>query len=91
MTISFQLPAAIAETLQRQVGDLDAAAKEALLVQAFRDEKLSHYELGQALGIDRFDTDALLTRYRVTEGSLTFEDLEEQRATLDRVLGPVAR
>jgi hypothetical protein len=91
MSIRFELPVSIAKTLQDRLGDLDQAAKEALLVQAFRDGKLSHYELSQALGIDRFETDALLKRYKVTEGSLTFDDLEADRQTLERVLGPVRR
>lgn len=43
------------------------------------------------LGLDRFETDAYLKRHNVLEGSLTAEDLNEQAATLDRVLGPVRR
>ena len=59
----------------------------ALLLQAFREGTLSHYELSKALGLDRFETDAFLQRHRVTEGTLTFEDLGQQRETLDHVLG----
>ncbi|MBI1825266.1 MAG: UPF0175 family protein [Planctomycetes bacterium] len=88
MTVSFQLPSELAENLQRGLGDLDLAAKEALLVQAFRSGLITHYGLSQTLGIDRFETDALLQRYRVTEGTLTSEDLEEERNNLDRLLGP---
>jgi len=89
--IQIELPDEIEARLRRDLGDLDQAAKEALLLQAFRDGKLSHYELSQALDLDRFETDALLQRHGVTEGTLTFEDLEQQRKTLDRILGPVRR
>lgn len=88
MTISFQLPEELAKTLQEQLGDLDRAAKEALLLQAFREDKLTHYELSRALGLDRFQTNVFLKRHKVFEGSLTLEDLEADRQTLDRVLGP---
>ena len=59
----------------------------ALLLQAFREGTLSHYELSKALGLDRFETDAFLQRHSVIEGTLTFDDLEQQRETLDRVFG----
>ena len=42
------------------------------------------------LGLDRFETDAYLKRHNVVEGSLTMDDLNEQAATLDRVLGRVS-
>ena len=42
MTISFSLPAPIEDSLRAQVGNLDDAAKEAALVELYRQEKLSH-------------------------------------------------
>jgi hypothetical protein len=41
------------------------------------------------LGLDRFETDAYLKRHNVFEGSLTMEDLQSDRQTLDRVMGKV--
>jgi len=87
--IQIQLPGDIEQQLRRELGDLNRVAKEALLLQAFREGKLTHYDLAQALGLDRFQTNAFLRRHNVFEGSLTLEDLEEDRKTLDRVLGPV--
>ena len=91
LAVTIQLDAALEAQLRREVGDLDQVAKEATLVDLFRQGKLSHFELTQALGVDRFETNAILNKHGVHEGSLTLEDLEEQRLTLDRVLGPVRR
>ena len=62
---------------------------EAYLLELFRRGQISHYELSQALGLDRFETDAYLKQHKIFEGSLTMEDLEQDRQTLERVLGPV--
>ncbi|NOT00293.1 MAG: hypothetical protein HOP29_06660 [Phycisphaerales bacterium] len=87
--IRILLPSDLEERLRRDLGDLDRAAKEALLLQAFRDGKLTHYELGRALDLDRFDTDAVLKRHNIFEGSPTLEDLEADQRTVDGVLGPI--
>lgn len=92
MTVRFDIPGSLEQTLRNRVGgDLDDAAKQAFLISLFREGTLSHYELAQALSMDRFETDAMLKRHRVTEGSLTWDDVEADRATLARVLGPVTR
>ncbi len=90
-TVTFQLPEDLVVTLQARLGDVAKAARQALLVEAFRRGEISHYELSRGLGLDRFETDALLQQLGVTERSLSGEELEADRATLDRLLGPVAR
>ena len=87
--IQIQLPTDLEERLRHDLGDLNQAAKEALLLQAFRDRRLTHFELSQALDLDRFETDAILKQHHIFEGSPTLADLEADRQTLDRVLGPV--
>lgn len=89
MAVTIQMPREIEQRLRAQNSDLDALAKEAVALDLFRKGKLSHYELSRMLGLDRFETDAYLKAHNVVEGSLTAEDLDEQAATLDRVLGPV--
>ncbi len=91
LTVTLNLPPEIEEKLRSETANLDADVKEAYALELFRRERLSHYELSQVLGLHRFETDAYLKRHKVFEGSLTMEDLEEQRQTLDRVLGPVSR
>ena len=87
MTVSFQLPSAIEEQLRRELVDLDQAAKEAALVELYRQRKLTHHELAAALGLDRFETDALLARHRVTEDCVTGEELDKQLTTLRKLTG----
>jgi predicted HTH domain antitoxin len=87
--VTIQLPDDVEQRLRAETPDLDARANEAVAIDLFRKGQLSHYELSKMLGLDRFDTDAYLKRHNVLEGSLTSEDLNEQAATLDRVLGPV--
>jgi hypothetical protein len=87
MAVSFQLPSAIEEQLRRQLVDLDQVAKEAALVELYRQEKLTHHELATALGLDRFETETLLRRYRVTEDCVTLEEFDEQLTTLRKLTG----
>lgn len=88
MTVTFELPSDLEQTLRGRVNDLGQAAKEAFLIELYRRHAVSRYQLSQALGLDRFGTEALLKRHNVTEGSLTMDDLEADRQTLERVLGP---
>jgi hypothetical protein len=91
MAVTFQLSPDVEKRLREQSADLDAEAREISALELFRRGKLSHFELSQVLGLDRFSTDAYLKHHNVVEGSLTMEDMEEQSRTLDRVLGPVRR
>jgi hypothetical protein len=87
MTVSFDLPDGIEKQLRAAVGDLDATAKEAALVELYRQAKLTHHQLGAALGLDRIETDALLKRHGVTEDLVTLAELDEQLAGLRERIG----
>ncbi len=78
MAISFDIPPDLEESLIRQVGNLNEAAKEAALVELYRQGKISRPELSRALGLSRYETDGLLKRHHVTEDLLTVEQFEEQ-------------
>ena len=82
MTISFQLPGEVEESLRRDLVDVNQAVKEAALVELFRQHKLSHFELSKSLGISRLATDALLKRHNVTEDLLTVDELREELGPL---------
>jgi predicted HTH domain antitoxin len=77
MAVIVELPADLEQRLRGNTPDLDAQAKETLLVELYRQEKLSHYELSQALGLDRFATDGVLKRHQVAIDLPTPEELEE--------------
>ncbi|MEX2171201.1 MAG: UPF0175 family protein [Pirellulales bacterium] len=86
MSITFTLPAAVEETLRSQFGDLDEAAKEAALVELYRQEKLSYGQLAESLGISRDEANAVLKRHNVTEDLLTIEEFDEQMDQLRMLL-----
>lgn len=89
LTIKLELPPDLEQKLLAETADLSAEVKEAYVLELFRRGRLSHFELSQILGLDRFETDAYLKTHNVLEGSLTMDDLEEQRRTLDRLFGKV--
>jgi hypothetical protein len=82
MAITFELPAGVEQRLRQQSPDLDSEAKEATLVELFRQDKLSHFELAQARGLDRFETDGVLKKHKVTEDLPTDEEYEAALARL---------
>ena len=85
MAVSFQLPTDLEHELRRALRDLDAEAKEALLVSLYRQRKLSHVALSKVLGLDRFETEDVLRRHNVTEDLGTVEDYLADAATLAKL------
>jgi hypothetical protein len=76
MSVTIHLPADVEERLRAASADLDAEAKEAMLVELYRQEKLTRHELSLALGLTRFEIDGVLKKHRVTEDLPTAEELE---------------
>jgi predicted HTH domain antitoxin len=88
MAVSFGLPAELERSLREQFGDLEQAAKEALLVEAYRRGRLSHHELSQALGCDRLETEEVLHRHQVTEDLGTVEQYLADARALEELRTP---
>jgi predicted HTH domain antitoxin len=74
MAITFQLPERIEEHLRQEVRDLDQAAKEATLVELYRQDKISYRELSEALGISRLEAEAVLSKHQVLGDCPTEEE-----------------
>jgi len=89
--VTVELPKDIEEKLRQENPNLDAEATEACAVELFRQGKLNHFQLSRVLGVDRFETDAVLKRHHVEEKSLTSSDLEADRTTLREVLDHTPR
>ena len=87
LSVTINLPAEVEEKLRRESANLNADVNAAYALELFRRGKLTHFELSQVLGLDRFATDAYLKQHNVFEGSLTNEDIQSDRETLDRVMG----
>ena len=61
--------------------DFSRDAKEAYLVDLYRQHKITHHQLGKAFGLDRFDTDVLLKHHGV-ELELSLEEFNAEVASL---------
>lgn len=86
MVVNVELPAEVELRLRAESPDLESDAKEAMLVELYRQDKISHYELSLALGLDRFETDGVLKKHNVTEGLPSLEELEEDLQHLRQLL-----
>jgi hypothetical protein len=81
MAVTFGLPSEIEQRLRQQFGDLDQTAKEAALVELYRQHKLTHHELAEALGRSRFSTDELLKQHGVNY-DITLEEIRSESRSL---------
>jgi predicted HTH domain antitoxin len=81
MTISFEIPQDIEQQLQSAGADLDQTAKEAFLVELYRQKQISHHQISQALGLNRYEVDGLLKRHDVPL-DLTIEEFRTEAASL---------
>jgi predicted HTH domain antitoxin len=87
ISVAVNLPPEIEDRLRAESGDLSSAVRESFAINLFRRGILTHHALGQVLGLDRFETDALLKRNDVTEYSLTNEDIDADVRSLKELLG----
>ncbi len=78
--LTVTLPPHAEKRLRAETPDLAAAVREGFLVNLYRRGMLTHSELGEALGLDHLQTDALLKRNTVTEqATLTDEKSDANR------------
>jgi predicted HTH domain antitoxin len=87
MAVSIQLPPSIEEQLRRQCGDLDRAAKEALVIEAYRTEMLSIGQVAELLGLTVYEAEGFMKQRGVT-AHFSLADLERDRTTLEQLFNP---
>jgi len=56
-------------------------ALEALVIEGFRSEVLSHYQASRLLGLSRLELDAFLKRRKIDEQAYGVDDLEADQET----------
>ena len=83
MTISFELSRDIVQQIRTNGHDINDKAREAFLVEMYREHAISHRQLGEALGLERYETDGLLKRYNVGLGMTLAEMRAEAEALQD--------
>lgn len=79
MTISFEIPRDLEEQICDDGADLSGMAREALLVELYREHRVSHRQLGEALGLEPYETDGLLEKHGVGLG-ISVEELRAEAA-----------
>jgi predicted HTH domain antitoxin len=90
MTITFQLEDDLERQLRRDLGDLSQAARDALLVEAYRMGKLSIGRLARTLGVGVAEADHWLAQ-RGVPLNYTFEDFTADQNTVRELRGPTSR
>ena len=81
MNVSFDLPQDIEDQVRREGADLNGEAREAYLVELYRQERITQHQLAEALGISRLETEGVLKQHRVSSG-VTAEEMRAQAAAL---------
>lgn len=84
MTITFHLEDELEQQLRRDLGDLSQVAKDALLIEAYRQGKLSIGRLARTLGVTVLEADEWLAQ-RGVPLNYTFEDFQADRNTLRKL------
>jgi hypothetical protein len=82
MAITFDLPGDIEQNLRRSMGDLERAAKEAALVELYRQGRLSHRDFCRALGLSRMEAEEVLKQHFVHEDLMSTAEYESSLARL---------
>lgn len=85
MTVSIELSAEAEKLLKAEWGDLNQAAWEALVIESYRQGKLSIGQCSEILGMSLVATEAFL-RGRGVDLGLTVRDIEEDVDRLKRIL-----
>jgi hypothetical protein len=61
-TIEISLPDSLVKALGSNPSELPRRTLEAVVVQSFRSGRISHAQVAEALGFDRWETDAFLKK-----------------------------
>lgn len=84
MNISYEIPQDIEQELRTDGRDVNGEAKEAYLVDLYRQERISHRQLADALGLNRYETDGVLKRHEVSP-NVTAQEMCAQATVLKDV------
>lgn len=61
--------------------DLNGEVREAFLVELYRQDRITHHQLAEALRLSRLETEIVLKRHKVSSG-VTVEEMRAQAAAL---------
>jgi hypothetical protein len=78
MAITIDIPPEVEESLRAGLSDLDNSIKETALVGLYRQRKLSHHQMGLALGLSWHEVEALLKRHNMIEDGPSAQEIHDQ-------------
>ena len=81
MTISFDIPQEIEQQIRTDGVDLDRDAKEVYLMEQYRQARITHRQLEEALGLSFHEAEQLLKRREMGQ-DLDIEEFEAGRELL---------
>ena len=84
MNITVHIPDEMAERLAAEGGDLERRALEAFAVAEYQAGRLFASDLGQLLGLSRYEVDGFLKERGIFH-DYTLADLEREQESLDRL------
>ena len=85
MTITFEIPEDLAAQLGGSPQDLSRQALEALVLEAYREDRIGSPQAAALLGFSRLQWDHFLKEKQVMEHAYSVEDLERDVATIQRL------
>lgn len=85
--VTLDLPPEAAERLKAETPDLSQAVREAFALDLFRRGILDRPGLSRVLGLDRFETLALLKRRGIFRGALSHEEVDADVKSINELLG----
>jgi hypothetical protein len=83
--ITYEIPPDIEEGLRASGDDLNADARRAYLLSLYRQERISHSRLQDALGVSFHEAEVLIKKHGVGQ-DFTLEEFEQERAFLRGML-----
>jgi hypothetical protein len=81
MTISFELPQTIEQQVHSDGADLNREAKVAYLLDLYRQDRISHAQLREALGVSFHEAETLIKEYGAGH-DISLEEFEAERELL---------
>ena len=83
MTISFELPQHIEQQIRTNGADLNREARESYLVDLYRQDRISHAQLREALNVSFHEAERLIKEHGAGH-DISVEEFEAERAFLKR-------
>jgi predicted HTH domain antitoxin len=88
MKVTIDIPDAMQQPLQEQLGlNLGQAAKEAMAILLYREEKLSIGQVAELLGLSVYQAEGFMKERRI-EAPYSLDDYDQDSQSLDKILNP---